>query len=28
MSLPGGIMGVLELTSSTPMIPASSDIRV
>jgi hypothetical protein len=28
MSLPAGIMGVLELISSTPMLPAGSDIRV
>jgi len=28
MSLPDGIMGVLELSSNTPMLPAGSEIRV
>jgi len=28
MSLPVGIMGVLERSSNTPMIPAGNDIRV
>jgi len=28
MSLPAGIMGVLERSSNTPMIPAGSDRRV
>ena len=28
MSLPAGIMGVLEMSSTSPMIPAGSDIRV
>jgi hypothetical protein len=28
MSLPAGMMGVLEFSSISPMIPAGSDIRV
>jgi len=28
MSLPAGIVGVLESSSNTSMIPAGSDIRV
>ena len=28
MSLPAGVMGVMELNSITPMTPSGSDIRV